>query len=61
MISQIQMSAVGGAGETRIMAKEPKECGTCHRMTHFFVNRDGQTRCVLCDGAYAAAQQGDAA
>jgi hypothetical protein len=36
-------------GQTDIMAHEPRACLRCHRMTCFFVNRNGKTACTDCD------------
>lgn len=35
-------------GSTEIIAETPKECPYCHRMTHFFTNTQGMTRCTGC-------------
>lgn len=32
------------------LAHEPKECTVCHRMSCFFENKDGITRCTGCEG-----------
>lgn len=33
---------------TAILADVPQECTECHRMTHFFENRQGRTSCTAC-------------
>jgi len=33
------------------VVSEPRECA-CNRMTFFFINRDGKTRCIECDDKY---------
>lgn len=35
-------------GFTQIMSDVPQECTNCHRMTHFFENLWGRTRCTMC-------------
>ena len=35
-------------GFTAGISHEPQECPYCHRMTHFFENRGGVTRCTSC-------------
>lgn len=35
-------------GYTNVMSHAPQECTTCHRMTCFFINRNGQTACTDC-------------
>jgi hypothetical protein len=34
---------------------KPRPCG-CARMTFFFVNRDGRSRCADCDAEYVQRQ-----
>lgn len=43
----VQFSAQ--AGGTSIYSESVQECQRCHVMTHFFVNRRGETRCTGCD------------
>ncbi len=38
------------AGYTDILAFPPEECACCHRMTSFFRNEGGMTRCTGCEG-----------
>lgn len=35
-------------GQSEIVADRPEACTACWRMTVFFVNRDGETRCLDC-------------
>ncbi len=35
-------------GYTGIMTDEPHMCPFCRRMTFFFENRHGETRCTAC-------------
>lgn len=35
-------------GYSAVVADMPYECTRCHRMTHFFENRDGRTSCTAC-------------
>ncbi len=35
-------------GYTGIMTDEPHACPFCRRMTFFFENRHGETRCTAC-------------
>lgn len=37
-------------GHVDVIADEPRECPACNRMTVFFENRDGETRCTGCEG-----------
>lgn len=37
-------------GYVDAIAHEPQECTYCHRMTVFFENRNGETRCTGCEG-----------
>ncbi len=39
-------------GQVDIIADEPKECPYCHRMTVFFENRNGISRCTGCEGPH---------
>lgn len=32
-----------------LMTETPRECGACHRLTCFFVNKDGKTTCSGCE------------
>jgi len=36
---------------TVVGSVEARECSSCHTMTHFYVNRQGETKCVGCDDA----------
>lgn len=36
---------------TELMTETPRECGHCHRMTCFFENRGGETKCTGCEGS----------
>lgn len=36
------------SGHTNILSHEAHECPWCHRMTCFFINRNGQTACTDC-------------
>ena len=35
-------------GWLSIISDAPHECVECHRVTHFFENRLGRTRCIVC-------------
>jgi hypothetical protein len=37
-------------GWVDVITDEPHECAVCHRMTAFFENRNGATRCTGCEG-----------
>lgn len=41
-----------GRDHTAILADDPHECPKCHRMTFFFENRNGETRCTACPTTY---------
>ncbi len=44
------ITAMEGPGlPSRVLLADPHECRDCARMTIFFVNRWGETRCVACD------------
>lgn len=34
--------------QTLIIADVPQECTNCHRMTQWYENRAGRTRCIAC-------------
>ena len=42
-------------GSVGVIADEPHECPVCHRMTYFFVNRDGRSTCTGCEGKHELA------
>ncbi|GEM_PF-6240995 len=37
------------------LLRDPVRCAHCGEAHHFFVNRDGRTRCCFCDDVYRAA------
>jgi hypothetical protein len=41
-----------GRGVTGIVTRESRECGDCGVAHFVFLNRDGVTRCLACDGEY---------
>lgn len=52
MSTQAIPGPVCGGLSFPIVLASPRECTTCHTMHYWFVNRDGKTRCVGCDGDY---------
>lgn len=43
-----------GADATRLAVWPPVQC-RCGRMTAFWINRDGRSRCIECDAEYRQA------
>lgn len=37
-------------GSTDIFTCTPQECPSCHRMSIFFTNKQGETKCTGCEG-----------
>lgn len=37
------------SGKVGVLADTPHECPECHRMSFFFVNRDGRSTCTACE------------
>jgi len=40
---------VGPEGEGLVIVAEPLVCKGCASLHYFFINRNGQTRCLACD------------
>jgi hypothetical protein len=50
-VSGIELLGISADGVASIWLKEPMQCG-CGRAVMLVVNRDGKTRCVVCDTHY---------
>ncbi len=50
MHGAIDFWACRSDGSIAVLLNKPVSCSHCHTMHFWFVNRDGRTRCIDCDG-----------
>lgn len=43
---------------TQVLTADARECPCCHAMRHIFINRDGRTVCLYCDGERSGVNRG---